>query len=240
MRKVLFIVLVVVALMAGYAAAADQPVFTVTSFNAPQGDLRAASVSAQGLTTDRLIATASPFISPQGDLMATVTFQFSSMDIQNQWREAGWPGFVNGVEVYLLGTATFGQNTVVWKGVPDASDIPAWSFAHAWTGTWSSTPGVYTPYLTAQNPNIAGLSGSVTVVIAPKQMLDSLPESPPDGSGNVNYNYAAWILFDPIDIQMGFPADGVLTLGSDGNFKYQGLIFFGRKLNGVFQLYTGG
>ncbi len=241
MRKVLMLIAtVVVTLIAGHAAAADQPMFTVTSFNAPQGDSHAASISSQALPADhRLVATASPFISPQGDLMATVSFHFSSMDIQNQWRAAGWPGFVDGVEVYLLGSGMLPAATVIWKGVRDASGIPVWSFAHVFTGDWSSVPGVYTPYLTALNSNISGLSGSVTVVIASKQMLDMLPESPKDSSDIVNYNYGAYIIFDPIDVQQNFAADGRLTPGSDGTFKYQGLMFFGRKVNGIFELYSG-
>jgi opacity protein-like surface antigen len=243
MRKVLILIAtVVVALMAGQAAAADQPVAMATPFIADQGDLWAAAISEQAVGTDRLVATAAPFISDQGDLWATVTYSFASLDIQNQWRAAGWPAFIDGVEVYVLASAVLPSNTPIYKAIPGASGNPVWAFAHTWTGTWSSTPGVYQPYLVVQPPppHIAGQSGSRTVLIATKQYIDVLPESPMDSVGNVNYNYGVYIMFDPIDVQMNFPADGVLTLGTDGFFKFQGLMFFGRKLNGQLQLYNGG
>ncbi len=74
-------------------------------------------------------------------------------------------------------------------------------------------------------------------MLASKQYLDMLPASPSDGSGNVNYNYSVYIMFDPIDVQMNFPADGVLTLAADGTNKFQGLMFFARKRNGQIELY---
>jgi hypothetical protein len=87
--------------------------------------------------------------------------------------------------------------------------------------------------------NIAGVSGSITLVIVGKQDLDGLPDSPRDAMGNVDYNYSVYLWADPIDVQMNFPADGVLTQGADGNFKFQGLMFFFRKINGQIELYNG-
>jgi hypothetical protein len=209
-----------------------------TPFIADQGDLQAAAISAQAAGADRLVATAAPFISAQGDLWATVTFSFASVDIQNQWRTSGWPAFIDGAEVYVVASAVLPGNTPIYKATHNEAGNTIWSFAHNWTGTWSSVPGVYQPYLAAQLP-LAGRSGSQTVLIATKQYIDLLPESPRGSGGSVDYNYGVYIMFDPIDVQMNFPADGALTLGADGFFKFQGLMFFGRKLNGQLELYNG-
>ena len=244
MRKVLMLIAaIMVALIAGQAAAADQPVVKAIPFIADQGDLQAASITAQAVTADRLIASATPSIDVYGNLWATVSFNFASLDIQNQWRSAGWPAYVDGVEVFLLFSGVLPvYNTYIFYAVPDASGYPLWAFAEnssSWTD-WSSVPGVYRPYVTFQSPPpLAGLSGSGNVLIAPAQVLAVLPESPKDNMGNVNYNYGFYIMFDPIDLQSNFPADGILTKGSGGSFKFQGLMFFARKLNGQIQLYHG-
>jgi|GEM_PF-4033620 len=240
MRNILtLIVTIMVALMAGQAAAVDQAVATAP-FIAGQGDLWAASIMEQAITMNRLTVTATGFITGQGDLWATVNFSFAPLDVQTEWHNAGTPAFIDGVEAYLFAIANLPNGTTpVYYATPNASGKPVWKVVSNWGNSWLSLPHVYKPYLTALPPPphlIAGQSGSVTVLIAPKQVLDVLPESPMVG-GSVDYNYGVYIHFDPIDVALNFPADGILTPGADGLIKDQLLMLFCRKINGQIQMY---